>query len=459
MRRVIDELGLELVRFSFADQHGVLHGKTLTRAAVPARCAPGVTAPSSLLLKDTSGRSVFPVFGADTGVGVDGLRRRRRRRARAGPDDVPGAAVGAADRLGAVRPALPGRLAGAVLHPRPAARPAGPARRAGYAMTVGVELEFHVFRGRRGPFAGRGRVGPGAPGRAPRSAGSAPARSCCTRRAWTASTTWCRRCSAGCTRSTCRCARWSWSSARTSWRSPCRRRTRRGRRTTSSSPARRSGSSARRHRLPRHLHVPAGRRETRRPAGTCTSRCATGVPARRSSTRSGELMSPTRAALPGRAAGARPAAAAFTTPTVNGYKRYRRSRWPRTGSAGAPTTRARWSGSWAAAGHRGVRLENRSGEPAANPYLYIASQVVSGLDGLRRKLDPGPPVDRPVHRRRAPLPGSLARRSTPWWPTRSSPKRSASEVVAWYARLKRDEFARYLAHVSDWEQREYFDLF
>jgi glutamine synthetase len=32
-------------------------------------------------------------------------------------------------------------------------------------------------------------------------------------------------------------------------------------------------------------------------------------------------------------------------------------------------------------------------------------------------------------------------------------------VVAWYAHLKRDEFARYLAHVSDWEQREYLDLF
>jgi glutamine synthetase len=34
-----------------------------------------------------------------------------------------------------------------------------------------------------------------------------------------------------------------------------------------------------------------------------------------------------------------------------------------------------------------------------------------------------------------------------------------AEMVAWYAHLKRDEFARYLAHVSDWEQREYFDLF
>ncbi|MFZ8302594.1 hypothetical protein ACO1K9_14125, partial [Staphylococcus aureus] len=32
-----------------------------------------MTAPSSLLLKDTSGQSVFSVFSAETGVGVGGF--------------------------------------------------------------------------------------------------------------------------------------------------------------------------------------------------------------------------------------------------------------------------------------------------------------------------------------------------------------------------------------------------
>ena len=32
MRRVIDELGIEMVRFSFVDQHGVLRGKTIARS-------------------------------------------------------------------------------------------------------------------------------------------------------------------------------------------------------------------------------------------------------------------------------------------------------------------------------------------------------------------------------------------------------------------------------------------
>ena len=29
-----------------------------------------------------------------------------------------------------------------------------------------------------------------------------------------------------------------------------------------------------------------------------------------------------------------------------------------------------------------TRIENRVGEPAANPYLYMASQLVSGIDGI-----------------------------------------------------------------------------
>jgi glutamine synthetase len=62
MRRVIDELGIEMVRVCFADQYGVLRGKTITRAALPTVLRSGLTAPSSLLLKDASGRSTSPVF-------------------------------------------------------------------------------------------------------------------------------------------------------------------------------------------------------------------------------------------------------------------------------------------------------------------------------------------------------------------------------------------------------------
>ena len=135
------------------------------------RSASGVTVPSSLLLKDTVG----PVRRA----GLHGrhrargrrVRRRGRHRAGARPDDVPGAAVGAGHRVAAVRRALPRRPAGAVLHPEPAARRAGPARRA-------------RVRADRRRGAGVPRLRRARPRRRPGPA-HARAGSCCTRRAST----------------------------------------------------------------------------------------------------------------------------------------------------------------------------------------------------------------------------------------------------------------------------------
>ena len=101
------------------------------------------------------------------------------------------------------------------------------------------------------------------------------------------------------------------------------------------------------------------------------------------------------------------AAAAFTTPTVNGYKRYRpytlapdRAIWARDnrgvmvrvlGEPGDPAT----------------RLENRVGEPAANPYLYMASQIHAGLDGIAQRRDPGPSADTPYETKAQALPKNL----------------------------------------------------
>jgi hypothetical protein len=53
---------LGVVRLSFPDQHGVLHGKTIVAAELDGAFHNGVTSPSSLLAKDTSHRTVFPVF-------------------------------------------------------------------------------------------------------------------------------------------------------------------------------------------------------------------------------------------------------------------------------------------------------------------------------------------------------------------------------------------------------------
>src|SRR5580700_638568 len=53
---------LELVRFSFADQHGVLRGKTVMAEDTPALMRSGVTMTTTLLAKDTAHKTAWPVF-------------------------------------------------------------------------------------------------------------------------------------------------------------------------------------------------------------------------------------------------------------------------------------------------------------------------------------------------------------------------------------------------------------
>jgi glutamine synthetase len=170
MRRVIDELGLEMIRFSFADQHGVLRGKTITRDAVPSALRSGITAPSSLLLKDSSGKTVFPVFAADTGVGVPGFSG-------AGdlvlvPDPTTFRVLPWAEKTGWILCDVRFPDGAAVPFCTRSLLRTHLDRLAdlGYDLTVGVELEFHVFRSQEDDLTSD-RVGrPGAPGR-PRTVG------------------------------------------------------------------------------------------------------------------------------------------------------------------------------------------------------------------------------------------------------------------------------------------------
>jgi glutamine synthetase len=151
--------------------------------------------------------------------------------------------------------------------------------------------------------------------------------------------------------------------------------------------------------------------------------------------------------------------AIFAAPTINGYKRYR--------SYSLAPDRAIWG-----CDNRGVmvrvlggphdpatRLENRIGEPAANPYLYMASQIVSGLDGIDRALDPGPSADTPYETQAPTLPRTLreavdALQAEPFFR-----EALGAGFVDYYVHIKNAEIERFQAEVSDWEQREYFEMF
>jgi len=161
---------------------------------------------------------------------------------------------------------------------------------------------------------------------------------------------------------------------------------------------------------------------------------------------------------------------AFATPTVNGYRRFR------------PNSLAPDRATWCY-DHRGVmvrvlggkndaatRLENRIGESAANPYHYIASQIVAGLDGITNGRDPGPPDEEPYSADRPILPTSLPAALDTLEEDALFRSAFGATFLEYYLRLKRNETGRFAQWLKDnglepgneptqWEQNEYFDFF
>ena len=66
----IEEQGLEVVRLSFPDQHGILRGKTMVASEAAAAMRNGCSITTTLLAKDTAHKTVFPVFTAGGGFGM-----------------------------------------------------------------------------------------------------------------------------------------------------------------------------------------------------------------------------------------------------------------------------------------------------------------------------------------------------------------------------------------------------
>ncbi len=442
LRRVVDELGVERVRIGFADQHGVVHGKTVTREALPDALRSGITVPSSLLLKDTAGRTVAPVFASDPGLGVAGF---------AGVGDVVLVPDPTTFRV------LPwSRDTGWLLSDVhfPDGRPVpfctrsllrgelGRLAAIGLELTVGVELEFHVF-GEPGPdgvpvpLTGggqllheegldrnddlmrtlhRGLTDLDLPVRS-LELEYGPSQFEITLQA----------------RDAHRAAD-DVVLTRAAIRQLCRRS---GLHATFMSRPGGSASAS----TGWHLHQ--------------SLRDGTG---RAAMDAAGELLSPTGQHWLGGLLAHAGAAAVFSTPTVNGYKRYLPYSLAPDRVGWGVDNRGAMIRVVPARDGSGARLENRAGEPAANPYLYIAAQVVAGRDGMASAADPGLPLDAPYSAPAASLPHSLGEALDALTADPVFAQAWGSEVVAWFASIKRAEFDRYLAHVSDWEQREYFDL-
>jgi len=449
---------LEAVRFSFPDQHGILRGKTVAAAALRQALEDGVTITTTLLAKDTSHRTVFPVFTAGGGFDLPEMQ-------------------GAADFLIVADPGtfrvLPwapdngwvlcdsyfGNGKPVPFSTRALCRQAlEKLREAGYGLLAGLEIEFHVFRLEDPRLAPADAGQPGTP----------PAVSLLTQ-----GYQYLTELRYDMIEPVVAILRRELAPLGLPLRSyeveygPSQVEFTLGAlpgiesadamvlfRTAVKQICRRHGYHASfmcRPKIPNvmssgwHLHQSL----TRNADGANAF-----VPAAAGTQLSPEGMQWLAGLLANAAA-----CTALSTPTINGYRRYRpyslapdRAIWGRDNRG----VMLRVLGG---ADDPGTRIENRAGEPAANPYLYFASQVLAGLDGITRRLDPGPSADTPYETQAAALPQDLENALAALRANACLNAGLGAGFVDYYCRIKEAEIARFRLEVSEWEQREYFDIF
>lgn len=186
-----------------------------------------------------------------------------------------------------------------------------------------------------------------------------------------------------------------------------------------------------------------------------------------SETGSGELLSQIGRHYVGGLLEHAAAASVFTNPTINGYKRRKPNSLAPDRVTWGYDNRAAMIRVQGAPGDPTTHIENRIGEPTANPYLYIASQIFSGLDGLRRGIDPGALEKSPYTATHRPLlPVNLIEAIDVLKDNAFFKRAFGGDFVTWLLGMKKSEINRFLAaepnwqndpdRVTDWEHREYF---
>lgn len=159
------------------------------------------------------------------------------------------------------------------------------------------------------------------------------------------------------------------------------------------------------------------------------------------------------------------ALAAITNPTVNSYKRINA---PRTssGATWAPNT-VTWTGNNRTHMVRVPgpgRFELRLPDGAANPYLLQAVIIAAGLDGVRRKLDPGPRYDIDMYTlghtvTDAPkLPLNLLDALRAYQADETLVEMMGADFSTAYCRLKQKEWDSFVSHFSRWEREHTLDV-
>ncbi|NBM14368.1 glutamine synthetase family protein [Streptomyces sp. GC420] len=154
----------------------------------------------------------------------------------------------------------------------------------------------------------------------------------------------------------------------------------------------------------------------------------------------------------------------LSVPTVNGYRRLAAEHTLAPTRLGCSqedrTAMLRVVGHGA-----GAHIENRIGEPCANPYLTIAAQLFAGLEGLTTQAAPADTAATPATGG-APLVPQQLREALDAFRAGRAAQLLGEPLTACLTKLKESELRRYEAwslqaapppgQVTEWEQREYF---
>lgn len=180
-----------------------------------------------------------------------------------------------------------------------------------------------------------------------------------------------------------------------------------------------------------------------------------------------EIVSPVAGAY---AAGVLEHAAAMTvlgTPTINGLRRFRPYSFAPDRVCWGLENRGALVRVQGGAGDPGTHLEIRLGEPAANPYAYMAAALAAGLDGVRRQLVPPPMVESDPYAAEAALLPTSMEDAVNALDTSDFFRRTFGDAfVDYVAMMKRAELERFAkaANAADdgvtaWEMDEYFEAY
>lgn len=111
-----------------------------------------------------------------------------------------------------------------------------------------------------------------------------------------------------------------------------------------------------------------------------------------------------------------------------------------------------------------TRVELRSPDPSANPYLATACMLLAGVDGIKNKIEPPPPVNRNIYRldpkekdelKVESLPGSLEEALHELEKSNIAKAALGSHIYEQFVALKWAEWDEYRTQVTDWEEARY----